>query len=240
MTKPKVLVVDDEPDLLDVICIELDLRGFETFRAISGNRAIQILHEQEIDAIVSDIRMPDGSGIDILQFLLERQNLTPIIFLSGFSDVSREELFGKGASGFYTKPTEMKIIAATLEKTLLPASQRWTTPSEPTKKVTIKLAFTNYEAAKRSGSFEVGSGGFFINVEAPRFSIGETIEFEIKFGETRALLGEGTVRWLNQTDVAKTLCGIEIDYLMEGSRSTFLNMIDVEQPIAFIPQSSSD
>lgn len=88
----KILVVDDEPDLCEIVSFHLESAGYITEIANSGNQAIQWLGNNDCDLVISDIRMPDGGGVDILEFVSQHKQELPIIFMSGFSDVNPEDL----------------------------------------------------------------------------------------------------------------------------------------------------
>src|SRR4051812_41969023 len=98
----KVLIVDDEPDLRELIVFDFEAAGFNVFEAESANTALAVLDKNEIHAIVSDIRMSDGDGIYLMAEINKRfsHHKPAVIFITGFSDLTVEEAMDKGASGF--------------------------------------------------------------------------------------------------------------------------------------------
>lgn len=103
----KILIVDDEVDIVELLAEEFEEDGHEVFQASSGNKAISILeNNQDIKVVLSDYRMPDGNGLDLLNFVntIEEKNRPGFFFLSGFSDLSVDELISAGALAFFTKP----------------------------------------------------------------------------------------------------------------------------------------
>lgn len=106
----KILLVDDEPDILNILEFEFQDIGYKTELAGSGNEAIHKLRAgKSFDAIISDIRMPDGTGID----LLENKTLPlrpPVFFLTGFADITKEEAQALGAADMFYKPFKFEEI----------------------------------------------------------------------------------------------------------------------------------
>lgn len=104
-----VLVVDDERDIRELIGDGLKRLGHTVLEADSGSSALQIIQEHKINLLVTDIRMPNGDGISLLKDIRE-QNLGsfPVIVMTGFSDVSPEEILQLGAKHILLKPFRLK------------------------------------------------------------------------------------------------------------------------------------
>ena len=114
-TDKKILVVDDEPDILEILSFNLQKEGYEVITAKDGNDAIQKAKQHEPDLIILDIMMPGKSGIEvckILRAIPEFEN-TLIIFLTALSD-DTSEIRGLeiGADDYITKPISTKVIAS--------------------------------------------------------------------------------------------------------------------------------
>ena len=103
----RVLVVDDEPDVLLLCRLNLQQRGYELLEAAEGRTAIALAREQHPDVIVLDLMLPGMSGYDVLE-ALQRDDETsgiPILVLTAKSlAADRERSHGLGASAFLTKP----------------------------------------------------------------------------------------------------------------------------------------
>lgn len=101
----RILVVDDEPAVNELICDALHLAGFETFSAEHGMDALRILREQRIDLAIIDVNMPIMSGYDLLERMRGSGLRTPVIILTARQE--REDprtSFGLGADDFVRKP----------------------------------------------------------------------------------------------------------------------------------------
>ncbi|MBS1984316.1 MAG: response regulator [Bdellovibrionales bacterium] len=106
-----ILVVDDEDELRDMLSEELEFSGCQTRRASGGREALEIIRQGGVDAIITDIRMPKGDGIELLQNL-HREDPThpPVIFVTGFEDISEGEARTRGAFALFTKPVHFQRI----------------------------------------------------------------------------------------------------------------------------------
>jgi len=110
----KILIVEDDEILREVIVEEFTLCDCVVFSAISGNQALKKLKEESVpfDAIVTDVQMPDGDGAFLLD-QIQKMNFTKrpvIIMVSGYSDLPTEELIKKGANIVLPKPFELNDL----------------------------------------------------------------------------------------------------------------------------------
>jgi DNA-binding NtrC family response regulator len=119
MSKVKVLIVDDEPDICEIISYEMEDRGFETTSANGGNEAIEKIKSNKYDLILSDVRMPNGSGVDIVNFVNTITGKKPkLILISAFSDVNEEEMRKKGVISILTKPIDFNLVNKMIDQAL--------------------------------------------------------------------------------------------------------------------------
>lgn len=103
--RPMILVVDDEADICDLMSDRLGLEGFETCTAGSGNEAVTVLKSrQDIDLIITDVRMPDGDGLLVLEESTKLNPNLPVVIITGFSDFPEDELRKRGATAVISKP----------------------------------------------------------------------------------------------------------------------------------------
>lgn len=103
----RVLVVDDEPDVLLLCRLNLRQRGHELLEASDGGRALELAREGHPDVIVLDLMMPGMNGYQVLE-ALQRDDATsgiPVLVLTAKSlRADRERSHGLGAAAFLTKP----------------------------------------------------------------------------------------------------------------------------------------
>lgn len=109
--KKKILVVEDEPLLLELISQELRFSGFAVKEAICGNEAIDILEHEKFDFVISDYKMPNGNGMTVLNHVQKMKTPPVFIFISAQAEVSVEECLKAGAKRFFSKPFDLdKLI----------------------------------------------------------------------------------------------------------------------------------
>ena len=109
----KILIADDEPDILEIIQFNLQQEGFEVVTAKNGDEAIELAKRHLPDLIILDIMMPGKNGIEVCKILRSQPAFkeTLIIFLSALSDESTEiSGLETGADDYLTKPISPKIL----------------------------------------------------------------------------------------------------------------------------------
>ncbi|WP_238882475.1 response regulator transcription factor [Clostridium sp. YIM B02551] len=112
MRKEKVLIVDDEKEIRDLVDIYLKGEGFDTIKAGDGEEALKILSDEEVDLVILDIMMPKVDGIEACLKIREEKNI-PIIMLSAKTqDIDKILGLNTGADDYVTKPfNPLELIA---------------------------------------------------------------------------------------------------------------------------------
>jgi DNA-binding NtrC family response regulator len=118
MSKNIVLIVDDNEDICDVLNQWLaEEMNFEVFVANSGNEALEILQNHHIDHLISDVKMPNGSGYDLLVGINKLNiKLETIMIMTGYSDIKETEFKEQGADFFFSKPIDLFKISDILDQ----------------------------------------------------------------------------------------------------------------------------
>ncbi len=107
----KVLLVDDEVEILDTIQMHLELEGMLVFKAVNGLDAFKKLLKNDYDVVVSDIRMPECSGVELLNKIKEsKSKMPPVVLMSAFSDINSVKAKELGAKGMFLKPENMSKL----------------------------------------------------------------------------------------------------------------------------------
>lgn len=116
----KALVVDDEEILRELLVVQLTDKEVEAIEASCANDAIEMLQNQVVDFIISDVRMPNGTGVDLLKAVSEMpEEIKPeIVMMTGFADLSEEEALQMGALKMFAKPFRNKDLLSYLEDNL--------------------------------------------------------------------------------------------------------------------------
>lgn len=122
---PKVLVVDDDPSLTELLVDTLEVIGYESYKAESAQQALAIMHSEQIDLVISDINMPEMSGIELLQEIKKENSRIPVMLITGIgSDSIKEQAFLSGADGFLAKPFRIRTIESEIGKLLTGIKRR--------------------------------------------------------------------------------------------------------------------
>ncbi len=117
--RPQLLVVDDEEPVLNAIATFFRRRGFIVLTADGADAAIATLHAQPVDAMITDIRMPGMSGLELLQRALGVNPSLAVVVLSGLDDAaSAREALTDGALDYLTKPVDLVQLEESLEQAL--------------------------------------------------------------------------------------------------------------------------
>jgi len=110
-----ILVVDDDEDLREVLVFEVERLGFSVGSAVSGRDALSQLEKKLPDVVLTDIRMPNGDGIELLESIKKRDLKSPIVILmTGYSDTDSKEALKKGASALLVKPFPSSVLVEIL------------------------------------------------------------------------------------------------------------------------------
>lgn len=103
----KILIVDDEQVILDILKRRFERLGFEVLIAASGSQAIEIIKTNQLNLVICDIKMPNGvTGMGVLTTLKRHQPQTPFVATSGqlFTNPAVQEIIHSGAALFVKKP----------------------------------------------------------------------------------------------------------------------------------------
>jgi two-component system alkaline phosphatase synthesis response regulator PhoP len=109
----KILIADDEPDIIEIVSYNLSKEGFQVFTAADGNEALQQARQHHPDLIILDIMMPGKTGVEVCQILRTQPEFaqTLIIFLTALSDETVHiKGLESGADDYVTKPVSPKVL----------------------------------------------------------------------------------------------------------------------------------
>ena len=121
----RVMIVDDEPIVGKRLRPALEKHGFEVETFLDPSRALARLEEQDFDIVVTDFRMEELDGIQVLAHIMEKCPNTRVILITGYAtvEVAREALV-KGAFDFIAKPFKPKELRAVINKAALSLGHR--------------------------------------------------------------------------------------------------------------------
>ena len=129
----RVLLVDDEPQIVEVLSAYLQREGFETVVKTSVQEGLTAMQEQAPDIMVLDITLPDGSGLDILRSAAEGARIPSIMLTARTDEVDRVVGLELGADDYVTKPFSPREVVARVRAVLrrFEEGQRGTGAAQP-------------------------------------------------------------------------------------------------------------
>ena len=114
--KGRILVVDDDSDVRFVVCELLRTGGYDVLEAADGSSALGLVAEREVDVILSDIKMPDLDGIELLRTLREREQDVPVLLMTGGPTVETAiQAVELGALRYLVKPIDAEGLRGAVE-----------------------------------------------------------------------------------------------------------------------------
>src|SRR5438105_16731 len=117
--QPKVLVVDDEPDLLDLLELTLSRMGLDTTRAESVNDALRLLDREPFDLCLTDMRLPDGEGLRVVEYISQKAIDVPVAVITAFGSAENAVAALKaGAFDYLSKPVALEQLRALVKQAL--------------------------------------------------------------------------------------------------------------------------
>lgn len=169
-TEEHVLIIDDEPDIRELLEITLMRMGKETTSAHDVHSAIQTIKENDFDLILTDMRLPDGNGLDIVRYVAECKSDTPIAVITahGNMDLAIESM-KSGAFDFVSKPIDINKLRNLITQALKVKQDLATkTPEVPTDKTPVTLGESEPMQAlsKRIKKLAVSQAPVFIQGES--------------------------------------------------------------------------
>lgn len=119
MSNPLALIVDDEPDIRELLELTLTRMGIDTKAAVNLAEARSILKKQNFDLCLTDMRLPDGNGIDLVREIGKEYPQLPIAVITAHGNMdSAIESLKAGAFDFVSKPVDLKLLRSLVETAL--------------------------------------------------------------------------------------------------------------------------
>src|SRR5579859_4630540 len=123
--RPRVLVVDDQPAMADMIGDALAENGMDAIVVSTGKEAVSRLEKERIDALVTDLRMPDVDGLELLARSQKLSAERPVIVMTAYGAIDTAiESIRRGASHYLTKPFKLEELVIFLQRALEQAGVR--------------------------------------------------------------------------------------------------------------------
>ena len=118
---PSILIVDDEPEILEATSMIFDMNGFKVYGAASGPEALQSFKDNHPEALLIDHKLPGMSGLELLKAIRASDQKVPAFIITGLTQGVEEveaEYQKVGITAFFRKPLEMSKVFDAVKKAL--------------------------------------------------------------------------------------------------------------------------
>jgi len=117
MSLGTVLIVDDEKAMCEMVVTALRMRDYETLSCQSADQAMKLLSERDIDVVLTDVRMPGTTGLQLCQQINSLRPDVPVVVMTAFGTMETAvAAMRSGAYDFLTKPVELQVLSHTIER----------------------------------------------------------------------------------------------------------------------------
>ena len=106
----KLLIVDDEKSIADILCETFEDEDIQSHALYCGNDAFEYVQTNDVSLILSDIQMQNGTGIELLDKINQLEKPPKIMFMTGYSEFSKDELLKRGALEVFSKPIDLEVL----------------------------------------------------------------------------------------------------------------------------------
>ena len=169
-TAPRVLIVDDDPELRHFLRAELELEGYVCSEASTGQQGLLQARLEAWDLLLLDWSLPDFSGVELCGRLRETGDSTPVLMLTARDDVKeRVEALDAGADDYLTKPFSIEELLARVRARLR------RTGAVVTESAATQGAFRFADLELNAATHEVYRGGVKVSLTAKEFSLLELL-----------------------------------------------------------------
>jgi two-component system, OmpR family, KDP operon response regulator KdpE len=117
-THTRALLVEDDPNIVDLIRSNLAVRGFDTVVSTDGLRALQLLETEEPDIVLLDLALPEADGFDLCRQIRERSSVAVIVVSASGGERDKVTALNMGADDYMTKPFSVEELLARIAATL--------------------------------------------------------------------------------------------------------------------------
>lgn len=215
----KIMVVDDEPDLLEIYEFSLKKRGFQVVTADCGNNAIQkLISGEKVDLILTDFRMPNGNGLDVLRSVRDLVNSNqlasiPVIVITGWIEPGVVDAMKEGAVSVHSKPISFDSVLQDIQNILNLNKFDSNRRLHPRKDISLNTKISKNGSSESSEMIakNISLGGILIVNNDQPLIVNET--YQLKLGvdnkQKKDFVAYAICRWQrnsnhNSTDTHKT------------------------------------
>lgn len=113
-----ILIVDDDEDICSTIAAVFSDSGLESITACSGFDALQIIATRKVKVLISDVRMANGNGLELLAAVRKHYPKVPVFLITGYDDMTVDEAQKQGAQELFNKPFDVRRLITTVKSAI--------------------------------------------------------------------------------------------------------------------------
>jgi two-component system KDP operon response regulator KdpE len=126
----RALLIEDDPNIVDLIRSNLSVRGFDTIVSADGERALKLLETESPDIVLLDLMLPDADGMELCRQIRERSSVAVIVVSARGGERDKVTALNMGADDYMTKPFSVEELLARITATLR-RTRASATPEQP-------------------------------------------------------------------------------------------------------------
>jgi len=165
-TATRALVVEDDPNIVDLIRSNLAVRGFDTVVSSDGLRALRLLETESPDIVLLDLMLPEVDGFELCRQIRERSSVAIIVVSARGGERDKVSALNVGADDYMTKPFSIEELLARINATL-----RRTRPAAPAVAETPAEVITIADLVIDLTSQQVSRGGHPVHLTPTEFAL---------------------------------------------------------------------
>ncbi len=165
-TATRALVVEDDPNIVDLIRSNLAVRGFDTVVSVDGLRALRLLETESPDIVLLDLMLPEVDGFELCRQIRERSSVAIIVVSARGGERDKVSALNVGADDYMTKPFSIEELLARINATL-----RRTRPATPTVAESVPEVITVADLVIDLTSQQVTRAGHPVHLTPTEFAL---------------------------------------------------------------------
>jgi DNA-binding NarL/FixJ family response regulator/Tfp pilus assembly protein PilZ len=246
---PRVLIIDDEEDITELLHEGLSAYGLKVESTTDAAEGLKLYEKNRHDVIVSDINMPNKSGLDLIRNVKIDMGANPLfIFITGHADFTKEQCMGEGAADFVTKPCKIEDLYQRIVFNYIESAEEKGRYIGVDPKHFEQLSYKILRKFDLSHA-QLGHGGMFIPAKENELNLAieKMVGTKVKFthqidGDTNKLSIMGEISWLRSKDCEEGPAGIGLRYILMSNEDQLIldEWVRRNGVIAFIPLGKQD
>ncbi|NRA67160.1 MAG: response regulator [Pseudobacteriovorax sp.] len=114
--KKKILVVDDDRDICEILQEQLEAKDYLVHAETKSTKALEQIISKDFDLVISDYKMPEKTGLDLLKEVRENKPQIPFVVITGFPDLFESDSTYQGPTIVIAKPYQFDLLLETIER----------------------------------------------------------------------------------------------------------------------------